>query len=92
MSNPLYITVGNFARLDQPNDTNVVVLASDSYGNETLTFDDVDHLLTCYPTEEALVEVVLQLPEFEGAATFNEDGMYELDAVSDVIVQGFPHR
>lgn len=91
MSNPLYISVGTYAQFDQPH-TQVVVLASDSYGSDALTFDDVDHLLDVYPTEEDLVATVLQLPTFEGAATFKGDGTYDLDAVSFVIVQGFPER
>lgn len=90
MSNTLFITVGNFARLDQPDDVNVVVLASDSYGNETLTFDDEEHLLNCYPTQEDLVAGIIKLPAFYGAASFSPDGTYELDAVSAVTVQGFP--
>ena len=91
MSNTLFITVGNFARLDNPDDVNVVVLASDSYGNETLTFDDADHLLNCYPTQDDLITGILKLPAFYGAASFNAAGdTYELDAVSSVTVQGYP--
>lgn len=90
MSNTLYITVGNFSRLDQPDDTNIVVIASDSYGQDVLTFDDEEHLVECYPTKEDLIAAVLQLPAFEGSAIFNDDGTYELEAVGSVIIQGFP--
>lgn len=92
MSNTLSITVGNFSRLDLPGVTSVIVIACDSYGNDVLTFDDEDHLLTCYPTKEDLIVSILRLPSFECAAIFNQDGTYELDYVSGVSVQGFPER
>lgn len=91
MSNALYITVGQFHRLDSTdNDYNVVVIAADSYGQDVLTFDDEQHLAECYPTKEDLISTVLQLPAFRGAAVFKDDGTYELDAVGSVIIQGFP--
>lgn len=90
MSNILYVTVGNFIPLDQPESVNIVVLAQDSYGRDAMTFDDTDHLLNCYPTKEDLVAGIVQLPAFNGVASLKADGTYELDAASSVIVQGFP--
>lgn len=91
MSNTLYITVGQFHRLDSTdNDYNVVVIAADSYGQDVMTFDDEQHLCDCYPTKEDLVVGVLQLPAFEGSAVIKDDGTYELDAVGSVIIQGYP--
>ena len=92
MSNTLFITVGQFHRLDSTdNDYNVVVIAADAYGQDVLTFDDEDHLLECYPTQEELVKGILKLPAFYGAALFNvNDDTYKLDAVNSVTVQGYP--
>lgn len=90
MSNTLYINVGQFHRLDYPDDVNVVVIAADAYGQDVLTFDDEQHLRDCYPTKEDLIRAVLQLPAFEGGAIVRDDGTYHLDAISNVTVQGFP--
>lgn len=91
MSNTLYITVGQFHRLDSTDsDYNIVVIAADSYGQDVLTFDDEEHLLDCYPTEDDLIRAVLQLPAFDGSAVFRDDGSYELDAVGSIIIQGYP--
>lgn len=91
MSNTLYITVGEFKAYNQfGDDGQTVVLAGDSYGNDTLTFDDVEHLKTVYPTKEDLIRAVLGLPTFEGAAILYDDGTYELDSVGSVIVEGYP--
>lgn len=90
MSNILYITVGEFRPLNQHESDNVIVLASDQYATEALTFDDIEHLKLCYPTKEDLTVGVLALPAFEGAAIFNDDGTYEFDTVSSVILEGYP--
>lgn len=91
MSNTLYITVGEFKAYNQfGDDGQTIVLASDSYGNDVLTFDDVAHLKTCYPTKEDLIRAVLDLPAFTGAATIYKDGSYQLDCVDKVIVEGYP--
>ena len=89
MSNTLNITVGTFAQFDAPY-TKVCVIAADSYGQDVLTFDDIDHLLACYPTQEDLIYGVLKLPAFDGAAIVHDDGTYELDSVGTVEVHGFP--
>lgn len=89
MSNTLNISVGTFAQFNAPY-IKVCVIAADSYGQDVLTFDDKDHLLDCYPTKEDLIRAVLQLPAFEGGAIVRDDGTYDLDAISNVIVQGFP--
>ena len=89
MSNILNISVGTFAQFDAPY-TKVCVIATDSYSQDVLTFDDKDHLLECYPTKEDLITTVLRLDVFDGCAAFAEDGSYQLDECTSVIVQGFP--
>lgn len=90
MSNTLFITVGTFTPLDRPEDSNVMVAACDSYGNEMMSFEDTDHLLNCYPTKDDLIAGILKSSHFEGAAIFNPDGTYELDAATAVIIRGYP--
>lgn len=90
MSNALRISVGNFSRLNQPDDYNVVVIAVDSYGQDVMTFDSVEHLLECYPTENDLIAAVLALPAFDDGAVFKADGTYELTLFGSVEVQGYP--
>lgn len=90
MSNTLYITVGKFRQLNLSEPTDVTVIATDSYGTDVMTFDDLIHLKTLYPTQEDLIVAVLQLPAFEGGAIVHNDGTYELDAIGSVIVEGYP--
>lgn len=94
MNNTLAIAVGTFAILNNPEETSaLIVLASDVYSTDSLTFDDVDQLLACYPTQEDLIKGVLRLPAFAGAAEFASDGSYKLDpTVSDIVVKGYPSR
>lgn len=91
MSNTIYITVGKFVTLGEDEGESIVVIAGDSYGNEHLTFDDVDHMLDVYPTEADLIEGILQLPAFEGVGERKGDE-FVLHEGNTVIVQGFPRR
>ena len=88
MSNVLYIRVGTFSMPGFEKQT--VVLAADQYSDATMTFDDKEHLLYCYPTQEDLILEVLKLPAFEGGAIIYKDGTYELDSISAVCVEGYP--
>lgn len=92
MNNTLTIAVGTFAILDNPEETSaLIVLADDAYSTDSMTFDDVDHLLACYPTQDELIKGVLGLPAFAGAAEFDADGSYTLDpTVSEIVVKGYP--
>lgn len=87
MNNPLYITVGHGAR---QRGGGVTVVADDYFSVDVMTFDNVDHLLACFPTKDELAAEVLRMPVFTGAAVFKSDGTYQLEAVSAVVVQGFP--
>lgn len=80
MSNTLYITVGKFNPIGNTNPDNerIIVLAGDSYGNDSLTFDTLDDFLSVYPTKDSLVDGILELPAFEDVTE------------TRIIVEGYP--
>lgn len=90
MSNVLYIDIGIFMPTDQNQDNCVLVWSHDQYGSSVMNFDDRGHLLDWCPTKEDLILEVLKQPEFEGGAIINTDGTYTLDAISAIVVNGFP--
>ena len=92
MSNTLYITIGTFVPLDQRFTSHdvITVLASDAYGTDYMTFDDIEHFKAVYPTEDDLIMGVLNLTAFDGGAIFNKTGSYELAGISSIVVQGYP--
>ena len=90
MNNVLNIVVFKCQRINNPEDDTVAVIASDNYADAVLTFDDLDHLYRCYHSKEDLILAVLQMSAFEGGASILEDGTYELDAFSDINVEGYP--
>lgn len=91
MSNVLNIDVGKFRTLTESEGASVTVSVSDTYVHLFgMTFDDVDHLLTMYPTKEELVRAVLKLPAFEDTVVWDKDGNYTLDLITDINVKGFP--
>lgn len=91
MSNTIYITVGEFSTLGDDESKSIVVIIDDSYGDAHLTFDNVDHLLDVYPTEDELIEGVLQLPAFVGVGK-REGDKFVLFEGNSLIIQGYPNR
>lgn len=84
MSNSLFIEVVEFKPV-KGLDSAFGFTASDDYGSAfNNSFESLDDFKKKFPTDDSLVDHILDLREFEGSGGRNENGELELEAVSAI--------